>query len=155
MNRLFSCLLFSALVFTPAVVWGQDDLYGPKEKKENKKEVKKEQVPEIMANTQDMPDSLDRWAYCEILGTQKFLSTKVTVTIDYGQHKNWFSDHRIRDEEGKVKTFNSMIDAMNYLGNQGWEFVQAYVATEGNQNVYHWLLKADRRNPIFLPQTRK
>jgi hypothetical protein len=42
----------------------------------------------------------------------------------------------------KIK-FNSMIDAMNFMGTQGWEFVQAYVMTDNNQNVRHWLLKKE------------
>lgn len=36
-----------------------------------------------------------------------------------------------------------MVDAMNWMGSQGWEFAQAYVVTMGGQNVYHWLLKKD------------
>lgn len=36
-----------------------------------------------------------------------------------------------------------MVDALNYMGNQGWEFVQAYTITMGNQNVYHYLLKRE------------
>jgi len=48
----------------------------------------------------------------------------------------------MKDEQtGKVKSFNSMVDALNYMGNNGWEFVQAYIVTSGQQNVYHWLLK--------------
>lgn len=27
------------------------------------------------------------------------------------------------------------------MGEQGWEFCQAYAASFGNQNVYHWLMK--------------
>ncbi len=34
-----------------------------------------------------------------------------------------------------------MIDALNYMGEQGWEFVQAYIVTIDQQNVYHWMLK--------------
>ena len=45
-----------------------------------------------------------------------------------------------------VKKFNSMVDAMNWMGSMGWEFVQAYVVTVGNQNVYHWLLKKNLKN---------
>lgn len=41
----------------------------------------------------------------------------------------------------KIKSFNSMIDALNYMGEDGWEFVQAYIVTTGEINVYHWLLK--------------
>jgi hypothetical protein len=38
-----------------------------------------------------------------------------------------------------------MVDALNYMGELGWEFVQAYVITMdmglSKQNVYHYLLK--------------
>lgn len=85
----------------------------------------------------------DSYIYCEILGTQKFLSNKVTVNVDFGQNTRFGEDTRLRDETGKVIVFNSMVDAMNWMGGQGWEFVQAYVVTVQNQNVYHWLLKLD------------
>jgi len=83
-----------------------------------------------------------KYAYCELVGTQKFLSTKVTVSVDYGEATKLFQDTRMKNEQtGKVQSFNSMVDALNYMGNSGWEFVQAYVVTTGQQNVYHWLLK--------------
>lgn len=83
-----------------------------------------------------------RFIYCELIGAQKFMSTKIMVAIDFGQETGLFEDLRLRDEQtGKVKTFNSMIDALNYMGEDGWEFVQAYIATSGESNVYHWLLK--------------
>jgi len=45
---------------------------------------------------------------------------------------------------------NLTVDAMNYFGSQGWEFVQAYVVSEpslgGQQYVYHWLLKKEITN---------
>jgi hypothetical protein len=81
------------------------------------------------------------WAYAELLGYKKFLSQKVLVEIDYGQASKFFQNDLIVDENGKAITFNSMVDAMNYMGKLDWEFVQAYIATEGNQNVYHWLMK--------------
>lgn len=88
---------------------------------------------------------INKYIYCELVGNQKILSYKVTVSIDYGEEKGFFQDTRMRNEQtGKVQTFNSMIDALNYMGNNGWEFVQAYIVTTGQQNVYHWLLKKKR-----------
>jgi hypothetical protein len=84
------------------------------------------------------------YVYCELVGTQKFLSTKVVVSVDYGEEKEFFYDQRIRDEQtGKVQSFNSMVDALNYMGTKGWEFAQAYVVSTGSNSasVYHWLLK--------------
>ena len=84
------------------------------------------------------------FVYCELLGKGKLLSSKVTVDIDFGQQVSfWVPDRRYKDENGKAVNFNSMVDAMNFMGSLGWEFVQAYVVTEGNQNVYHWLLKME------------
>lgn len=88
------------------------------------------------AQNQETPSKTKK-VYCELVGTSKLLSYKVTITVDYGQGKG---DSRIVDENGKVKDFNSMIDAMNYMGEMGWNFEQAYVVTVGQQNVYHWLL---------------
>lgn len=88
-----------------------------------------------------------RKVYCELVGTGKFLSSKVTVKVDFGQSTSYWSGNSkqgLVDENGKSKEFNSMVDAMNYLGAFGWEFVQAYVVTENsNQNVYHWLLSKE------------
>lgn len=81
--------------------------------------------------------------YCEIVGTMKILSGKVSVSVDFGQ-QSYFKDNRLVDENGDIMTFNSMVDAKNYMSTLGWEFEQAYVVTMGAgntaSNVYHWLL---------------
>jgi len=74
--------------------------------------------------------------YCEIVGQSKFLSKKIVVWIDSGKGKT----EKIKEEE-KAVSFNSMIDALNYMDNKGWEFVTAYAVTVDKQNVYHFLLK--------------
>lgn len=85
-----------------------------------------------------------QYIYCELVGTAKLFSFKVNVTVDYGQELKAFRNNlSIRDEDGKIKSFNSMVDALNYMGSQGWEFVQAYTVTANDQNVYHWLLKKE------------
>ena len=85
-----------------------------------------------------------KFIYCELLGQAKFLSSKINVDIDFGQSVSfWAPDRRYKDENGKPVNFNSMVDAMNFMGTLGWEFVQAYIVTESNQNVYHWLLKME------------
>ena len=80
--------------------------------------------------------------YCELVGMQTLLG-KTSVSVDFGQG-SFFKDNRLVDENGDVIKFNSMIDAMNYMGALGWDFEQAYVVTVGTgnsrQNVYHWLL---------------
>ena len=95
----------------------------------------------LKAQENDSSDEM-HFFYCEIVGTQKMLSNKVTVNIDFGQLNKLASDQRLRNDKGEVIEFNSMVDAMNWMGARGWEFVQAYVViTANSQNIYHWLLK--------------
>lgn len=46
-----------------------------------------------------------------------------------------------KEKKIKTKTYSSMMEAMNYMSKNGWEFIQAYVVTKDNQNVYRWILK--------------
>lgn len=110
---------------------------------------------------QDITTNDPMYQYAELLGTGKLFSNKVLVEIDFGQETKLFDFHdsnRIIDPEtGKPKVFNSMVDAMNFMGALGWEFVQAYVVTVANQNVYHWLLKrpvTDKERSDILPMVR-
>ena len=90
-------------------------------------------------------EEVKNYTYCEIVGTSNLMQTKVKINVDYGQAVNiWKANaNRLKDEEGKVIKFNSMIDALNYMGSQGWEFVQAYAVSNGNGLVYHYLLKME------------
>lgn len=84
--------------------------------------------------------------YCELVGTEKLLSSKVIVTVDFGQETSFWtrsSKQYLVDKKGKAISFNSMVDAMNYMGRLGWKFEQAYVVTVSNQNVHHWLLSKE------------
>lgn len=85
--------------------------------------------------------------YCELVGSATaVLSKKVTVTVDFGQSSKFWnggSDQTLVDENGDRIKFNSMVDAMNFMGRLGWVFEQAYVVTTSSQNVYHWLLSKD------------
>lgn len=84
--------------------------------------------------------------YVQIVGTEKLLSNKLTIEIDFGQEDKFFSakDTQLKDKEGKLQVFNSMIDALNFMSENGYDFVTAYIVTVSNQNVYHYLLKKKR-----------
>ncbi len=82
--------------------------------------------------------------YVQIVGTSKLFSTKLTIQIDFGQRTKFFSSGKetiVKDEEGKSLDFNSMMDALNFMSKNGFEFVNAYAITMDNQNVYHYLLR--------------
>lgn len=88
------------------------------------------------------------YIYCQIVGQATGLGfgSKVKVSIDYGQEAKVGEDTRLRNADGTVIKFESMVDAMNWMGEKGWEFCQAYVVTQGQSNIYHWLLRLNTSN---------
>ena len=91
--------------------------------------------------------------YAELLGTgTNFLNLNknVKVSVDLGQFQSATKAYTLLDENGKDIKFNSMVAAMNYMGERGWKFVQAYVVTVSNQNVLHWLLYKDITDPAQI-----
>lgn len=87
-----------------------------------------------------------KYQYCELIGTHRAFTTgKVSIVLDFGEEKNYWKDQRLKDEQtGKVKIFNSMVDALNYMSGFGWEFVQGYAIQNGSPSggpMYRWLLK--------------
>lgn len=88
--------------------------------------------------------------YAELLGTATNflgLNKNVKVTIDMGQFQSAFKAYTLQDGNGKDIKFNSMVAAMNYMGQRGWKFVQTYIIGDAkNGYVYHWLLYKDVNN---------
>ena len=126
-----------------------DDIYynssnSTKTEKKNEKVIKPVLKEDIEVKNDSISQS-SKFVYCEIVGTGNLLGTKISrIEIDYGQEVsfwNQYNQRTLKDDSGKVVKFNSMVDALNYMGSLGWEFAQAYVVTNGNQNVYHFLLK--------------
>lgn len=70
--------------------------------------------------------------YCDVIATPRLLSNKVTISIDYGEEKSFWKDTRLKDDEGKLKKFNTVVDALNYMGKDGWMFVNAFIAISGS-----------------------
>ncbi len=85
--------------------------------------------------------------YCELVAQYRILSRKVNIDVDYGDERKFFKDYRLKDETGKLKKFNSIIDALNYMGQQGWKLVNAFLVNEGSgstiNNVYHYVFRKE------------
>ena len=82
--------------------------------------------------------------YCEVVVTEILLSNKVTVDIDYGEERKRMKDNRVKEENGKSKKFNTVIDALNYLGKNGWQLVNAFPFTTKSGPIdYHYVFKKE------------
>ena len=80
--------------------------------------------------------------YCEVIATPRLLSTKVTIDIDFGERRSIWKDNRLKEDDGKLKKFNTVIDALNYMGKDGWKLVNGFpVYTSANTQVYHYVFK--------------
>jgi len=101
---------------------------------------------------------VQREVYAQIRIRPRFLSNKVSIRLDYGQERNfWGGDTRIRDENsGKVKKFNSAVDALNYMSAQGWEFVFAYTLPlgDGRDNVAEQTVVSQEVNFLMKKRLR-
>ena len=92
--------------------------------------------------------------YAQLSCEGQLFSTKVKVSIDFGQSTSWLtsmSESRLVDRNGKEIKFNSMIDALNYLTQFGRRFAQAYVVPTGSGSkdsmsvggTTYWILYKD------------
>lgn len=86
-------------------------------------------------------DSATIEQYCQVIATPRLLSNKVTIDIDFGEEKNFWTDNRLKTYDGKLKKFNSIIDALNFMGKEGWVFINAYPVNLGNTAIYHFAFK--------------
>lgn len=87
---------------------------------------------------QSVAQKASYYRYCEIARSQQHLNAKFSIQIDSGQAGKLFGYNHMKDETGKPQLFNSMMDAMNYMSRQGWEFVQAYTLSDSD---YRFLLR--------------
>ena len=88
--------------------------------------------------------------YCKLTANGKIFSNKFHVTLDFGDvERKWHKDYRLKnDQTGKPREFNSVIDALNFMGAQGWTLVNAFPmsddgtsASQRTGNTFHYYFK--------------
>lgn len=93
----------------------------------------------IVSNAQTDTSKVEQ--YCQLILMQRLLSNKVTIELDFGEEKSFWKDTRLKTANGKIKKFNTIIDAMNYMGTAGWIFINAYPIRTGESEIYHFAFK--------------
>lgn len=86
-------------------------------------------------------DLLPQYMYCELttIGNSTPSFWKFKVIFDFGQATEKWKYNWLTNKDGKEIKFNSVIEALNYMGCFGWEFVQAYSVSSDN-NI-HYILR--------------
>ena len=84
--------------------------------------------------------------YCAFVSETRILSDECEVDMDYGQVAGtWTTDRRLYDENDKALKFNSVMDAVNYLGRLGWVLeecsqIMSPVNPGSNNPSYRWIM---------------
>lgn len=87
--------------------------------------------------------------FCEIKGQEKELSAGLKIVFDFGENPVYSiwgdlkGKQKLVDEAGNEITFNSMVDAANYMTGKGWTFQQAYSSAYGGNALVHWIFYKD------------
>lgn len=87
----------------------------------------------------------DTFVYAEIFGSWGQHHTEMLIHINFGD--NTTLENTDTYLNGKTGVFKSMIDAMNWMSANGWDFVQAYndyayyEALGYNILVEHWIVR--------------
>jgi hypothetical protein len=88
---------------------------------------------------QSDPGKVEQFAL--LTATEKALSNKVNIKIDVGEFMSVWKQNLLKDAEGKTKEFNTVVDALNYMGKNGWSMVNAYPMASGNTPTYYFLFR--------------
>jgi len=79
--------------------------------------------------------------YCQVIATPRLFSNKVIIDIDFGEEKSYLKDDWLKTYDGKLKEFNTIIDALNFMGRDGWVFINAYPVQLAITEIYHFAFK--------------
>lgn len=93
----------------------------------------------LISNAQSDTSKIEQ--YCQVIASPRLLSNKVTIDIDFGDEKSFWHDTRLKTDAGNLKKFNTVIDAINYMGREGWIFINAYPVRMGETEIYHFAFK--------------
>ncbi len=96
-------------------------------------------VSTLISNAQTDSSKVEQ--YCQVIATPRLLSNKVTIDIDFGEEKSYWRDTRLKTDGGRLKKFNTVIDALNYMGKAGWVFINAYPVKMAETEIYHFAFK--------------
>ena len=80
--------------------------------------------------------------FCDLMATKKFLSNDVDIKINYGNRDSLWLDKKIYSLlSSDLQNYNTTLDALNYMGNEGWETISSYSSSYNSYIVEHYILK--------------
>lgn len=73
--------------------------------------------------------------YIELNPIGRVFSSKVRIQVDFGQDRSRgrVNESQIMDSDGKPMEFNSLVDALNFFDQLGYEFFESNSTNDFNQ----------------------
>tara|TARA_B100001250_G_scaffold133954_1_gene114529 strand:- start:12243 stop:12740 length:498 start_codon:yes stop_codon:yes gene_type:complete len=82
--------------------------------------------------------------FCDLIAKTKFLGTEQKIMINYGNRDSLWIDKKIYTLMSKdLKKYNSIIDALNYMGSEGWKTINTYSSSQNSYTIEHYILKKE------------
>jgi hypothetical protein len=87
--------------------------------------------------------SATKYFYCELRVNITNMGNKTKIYPDFGDETKIFKDEAMKEAETeKIKKFTSRVDALNYMTDNGWEYVESYgFAPEIGYQYYFYVLR--------------
>jgi hypothetical protein len=84
--------------------------------------------------------------YIELIANFNQPNIMSGFTLDLGHTNRIFTarDLQIRDQNGMILKFTSVVDLLNFFAKNGYELFQTYALPNGNQSACHYVLKRNR-----------
>ena len=82
--------------------------------------------------------------FCDLVSTRKFLGTDEIITVNYGSRDSiWKNEKMFSIMPSDLKKYNSVIDALNYMGSEGWREISSHSSSQNSYIVKHYILKKE------------
>ena len=96
--------------------------------------------------------------YCQLIGSNAGPWVRAHVIIDYGQRyvDTGLNRQKVTGPDRQPITFNSTVDALNFMIRNGWELVSSQVVgnKEGSERTFIYLLQRRKKPDSRANQNR-
>ncbi|GAB2578131.1 hypothetical protein [Spirosoma areae] len=87
--------------------------------------------------------------FCQLICDNATIMTRAKILVDYGQRfvDSGLNRQKIAGADRKPISFNSSIDALNFMVRQGWELVSCQIigTSSGSESTFIYLLQRKKK----------
>jgi len=78
--------------------------------------------------------------YCIVIASPQYFSSKIKLTIDFGEEPG--SNYDQQTDSETLLTMTSVVEALNYMAKKGWQLASCYTFNDPNKGaVQHYMMR--------------